>query len=147
MDRILRSFTLARMSFSNVLWAFLKSRKSGREGNTMVIYKAYEAMLILKPNLAKDETEKLLDKFQATVKEQGGQITKVDRMGKRKIAYEMKKLTEGFYCLMQFDAPPTAIAEVERQFRLAEDVVTFQILKAAPGSKLKLTPVQPVVSE
>ena len=90
----------------------------------------YESMLVLKPNLSKEETEKLLEKFEKTIKDQGGDIQKIDRMGKRRMAYEMKKLAEGFYCLIQFAAPGTAIQELERQFRLEDDLVQDQTVRA-----------------
>ena len=62
----------------------------------MTILRTYESMLILRPNLSKEETEQLLEKFQGVISEGGGETIKVDRMGKRRIAYEMKKQQEAF---------------------------------------------------
>ena len=95
----------------------------------MTDLRTYESMLVLKPNLSKEETEQLLEKFQGVIRDGGGETVKVDRMGKRRIAYEMKKQQEGYYALIHFKAPGNLIAEMERQFRLSEPVLHFQIFK------------------
>ena len=93
---------------------------------------SYETMVILKPTLSKEETDKIIDRFQDLIKAQGGQVSKVDRMGKRRIAYEMKKNIEGFYGLYEFQAGPDVVAELERQLRLTDEVLKFQSLKQDP---------------
>jgi len=93
---------------------------------------AYETMVILNPGLTKEEADKLVDKYAEVVKTQGGEVTKVDRMGKRKLAYEMQKHQEGTYALLVFNAPGNVVAELERQLRLADEVVKFQSLRVVP---------------
>ena len=93
---------------------------------------AYENMVILKPGLTKEEADKLVDKFADVVKAEGGEVTKIDRVGKRKIAFEMKKQQEGTYALIVFNAPGTAVAELERQMRLNDEVLKFQTLRQVP---------------
>ena len=97
----------------------------------MSILRTYESMLILRPNLTKEDTETLLAKFEGVVTDGGGENIKTDRMGKRRLAYEMKKQQEGYYCLMHFNAPGDLIKEMERQFRISEPVLHFQIFKQA----------------
>lgn len=93
---------------------------------------AYETMVILGPNLTKEEADKLVDKYADVIKAQGGEVSKIDRMGKRKIAYEMKKQAEGTYALIVFTSPGPAVAELERQMRLSDDVLKFQTLRQEP---------------
>ena len=89
----------------------------------------YETMVILSPGLTKEEADKLVDKYADVIKAQGGEVTKVDRMGKRKIAYEMKKQQEGTYALLVFTGPGSIVAELERQMRLNDEVLKFQSLR------------------
>lgn len=95
----------------------------------------YETMVILSPGLTKEEADKLVDKYADVIKAQQGEVTKIDRMGKRKIAYEMKKQQEGTYALLVFNAPGGAVAELERQLRLADEVLKFQTLRFVPEYK------------
>jgi len=92
----------------------------------------YETMVILSPGLTKEEADKLVDKYADVIKAQGGEVTKVDRMGKRKIAYEMKKQQEGTYALIVFTGPGAIVSELERQMRLSDDVLKFQTLRQEP---------------
>lgn len=98
----------------------------------MAKLQAYETMVILSPGLTKEEADKLVDKYAEVIKAQGGEVSKIDRMGKRKIAYEMKKQAEGTYALLVYSAPGQAIAELERQLRLSDDVLKFQTLRQEP---------------
>ena len=108
------------------------NRRDIQEGIVAAIQQAYETMVILKPSLTKEEADKLVDKYAEVVKTEGGEVGKIDRMGKRKIAYEMKKQQEGTYALIEFRSPGTAVAELERQMRLSDDVLKFQTLRVEP---------------
>jgi len=98
----------------------------------MAITPAYECMLILKPSLAKEESDKIIDRYADVVKSLQGDVQKVDRMGKRKIAFDMKKNPEGYYATINFTAPGTAVAELERQLRISDDILKFQTLRNDP---------------
>ena len=98
----------------------------------MAKIQAYESMVILGPGLTKEEADKLIDKYADVIKAQGGEVSKIDRMGKRKIAYEMKKQAEGTYALIVFTGNGDAVAELERQMRLNDDVLKFQTLRQEP---------------
>jgi small subunit ribosomal protein S6 len=97
-------------------------------------------MVILSPGLTKEEADKLVDKYADVIKAQGGEVSKIDRMGKRKIAYEMKKQAEGTYALIVFSAPGPAVAELERQMRLSDDVLKFQTLRVEPEYRPVIKP-------
>jgi small subunit ribosomal protein S6 len=98
----------------------------------------YESMFILLPNLSKDETDKLVDRFQAVLTGLGADVTKVERLGKRKLAYEIGGQQEGFYVLFLFKADGPSVLEVERQFRLTDAVLKFQTLIMHPLRQLKV---------
>ncbi len=98
----------------------------------MAVIHPYESMLILKPMLAKEDTDKLVDKYCDLIRAQGGEVIKVDRLGRRKMTYEMKKNPEGFYVLIEFKAPGNLVAELERQLRLNDDLLKFQTLRMDP---------------
>jgi small subunit ribosomal protein S6 len=89
-------------------------------------------MLILAPGLAKEESDKVIDRFAELVKTLGGEVQKIDRMGKRKIAFDMKKNPEGYYATLNFTAPGASIAELERQMRIAEEILKFQTVRMDP---------------
>ena len=98
----------------------------------MAIHSAYESMLILKPSLSKEDSDRLADKYAEVIKSNGGEVQKIDRLGKRKIAFDMKKNPEGYYTTLNFTAPGNSIAELERQLRIADDVIRFQTLRMDP---------------
>lgn len=106
----------------------------------MAIQHAYECMLILKPNLSKEDSDKVIDRFAEVIKTQSGEVQKVDRLGKRKIAFEMKKNPEGYYATINFTGHNQLVAEFERQMRISDDILKFQTLRNDP---VKAIPVKP----
>lgn len=101
-----------------------------------IVIHAYEIMLILKPSLAKEESDKIIDRYAEVVKTLQGEVQKIDRMGKRKIAFDMKKNPEGYYATINFTSPGTVIAEIERQMRISDDILKFQTLRNDPVKAL-----------
>lgn len=98
----------------------------------------YESMFILNAILSKEDTDKLIDKFQALLTGLAAEISKVERLGKRKMAYEVKGQEEGFYVLFNFRSKTAAVNELERQFRFSDQVLKFQTLKVLPLRPLKV---------
>ncbi len=127
-------------------WGLPASFAGTQEANVAQIV-SYETMVILKPSLAKEDTDRLIDKYAEVIKTQGGTVTKIDRMGKRKIAYDMKKQPEGFYCTLQFDSFGPVVAELERQLRISEDILKFMTLKQEPVSAVPVTKPAPATAE
>ncbi len=101
----------------------------------MALIHPYESMVILDPGLTKEEADKLVDRYLEVVKAGGGEVSKVERMGKRKLAYPMRKHSEGAYVLMVFNSPSAVVFELERQMRLADEVLKFQTLRVVPEYK------------
>ncbi|MCL6441976.1 MAG: 30S ribosomal protein S6 [Alicyclobacillus sp.] len=85
----------------------------------------YETMYILKPDLESEQTAELVAKYQSLVTEHGGEITQLQEMGKRRMAYEIDHYREGFYVLMQFKANTDFTRELERVLRIDDNVLRY----------------------
>jgi len=88
----------------------------------------YEVMFIVKP-LDEEATNAVITKFENLINNNGGQVEKVDRWGKKRLAYVVKDFTEGFYCLVNFTAVPATILELDRIMKITEDILKFMIIK------------------
>ena len=82
----------------------------------------YEVLYIINPNLAEDETAALVEKFKAMV-EAEGTLTSIEEWGKRKLAYPINDLPEGYYVLMTCECKPKLPAELDRVFKITEGVM------------------------
>jgi len=89
----------------------------------------YESIFIINPNLTDEETNNVIKKMQDVVAKQGGEMTKFEDWGKKKLSYEVKKQKRGHYVFFQFKATPAAIAELERTFKLTDAVIKFLSVK------------------
>ena len=87
----------------------------------------YEAMIVLNPALTEEQTAELVANFKAIV-ETKGTVTEVDEWGKRRLAYPINDLMEGYYVLMTFTAEPTLPHELDRRFRINENVMRSLIV-------------------
>lgn len=87
----------------------------------------YEAMYILDPNLTEEATAALVEKFSNLVGN-SGTVTEVDQWGKRRLAYPINDLNEGYYVLMTFTAPAALPAELDRVFRITDGVMRSMII-------------------
>ena len=87
----------------------------------------YEAMFILNPTLTEEQTAALVAQFKGIV-ESKGTVTEVDEWGKRRLAYPINDLMDGYYVLMTFTAEPTLPAELDRRFRINENVMRSLIV-------------------
>ena len=82
----------------------------------------YEVMYILNPNLTEEETAALVEKFKALV-EQNGTLDEMEEMGKRKLAYEINYISEGYYVLVKFTSGPEFPAELTRILGITDGVM------------------------
>jgi small subunit ribosomal protein S6 len=85
----------------------------------------YEVMFIVRPDIADEELDKLIAGFEQTVTNGGGTVRSTEKMGRRKLAYLVRKFSEGNYVLMTIDADGPLVAEVERRLRVTEPVIKF----------------------
>lgn len=88
----------------------------------------YESVIIVNPDLDEVSLKALEDKFTGLINE-NGKVESVENMGKRKLAYEIKKFTEGTYVVFTFEAKADLIAELERIYRITDDVIKFITVK------------------
>ena len=87
----------------------------------------YEALYILDPSLTEEQTAALVAKFKGVV-EANGTVTEVDEWGKRRLAYPIDDMMEGYYVLMTFTAAAAVPAELDRIFRITEGVMRSMII-------------------
>ena len=89
---------------------------------------AYELLYFVNPAIADEDRLATVTRIDTTITAQGGVIDNVDDWGKRKLAYEVDKLTDGDYTLVDFHAEPTNIAENDRVLRITDAVKRFMIV-------------------
>ena len=89
----------------------------------------YELLYILKPELADETREALIARFSGLITGAGGTVDKSDEWGKRRLAYPIQFLSEGYYVLVNFTAPAELIRELERNLRISEDVLRFLVTR------------------
>jgi small subunit ribosomal protein S6 len=85
----------------------------------------YENLFIVKPDATEEEIDALIEQMSKNVTTAGGTIDKVDKWGKRRLAYRVEKNREGFYVLLQFTAEPAIVREFERRMRVQDSVIKF----------------------
>jgi small subunit ribosomal protein S6 len=90
----------------------------------------YELMVILSPEIDERQVAPNLDKFLKVITNDGGSIDNVDIWGKRRLAYEIQKKTEGIYAVVAFTASSAATQELDRQLKLSEQVMRTKVLRA-----------------
>ena len=93
----------------------------------------YELMVILDPEFEERTVAPSLDKFLNVVRTGGGSVENVDIWGRRRLAYEIKKKTEGIYAVVDMTATPDVAKELDRQLNLNESVLRTKLLR--PGSR------------
>jgi small subunit ribosomal protein S6 len=89
----------------------------------------YENIFIARQDATAAQVEALGDTFTGIITEQGGQVTKKEYWGLRNLSYRIKKNRKGHYMLLNIDAPPAAVAEMERNMRISEDVIRLLTVK------------------
>ncbi len=89
----------------------------------------YEHVYIARQDISPAQVEALTDELQTIIREHGGDIRKTEYWGLRNLQYKIAKNRKGHYSLMNIDAPPDAIVEMERQMRIKEDILRFMTLR------------------
>ncbi|HHT37110.1 MAG: 30S ribosomal protein S6 [Candidatus Wallacebacter cryptica] len=91
--------------------------------------RTYELMLLLSPELEEEAVEALLARTTEIVTSRNGEITNIDKWGKRRLAYEVQDHTEGFYVVIKFKADNEATTEVDRVLKITEEVLRFLLVR------------------
>jgi small subunit ribosomal protein S6 len=85
----------------------------------------YEVMFIIRPDAADEDVDKLIAGFTTTVTNGGGTVKSAEKMGRRKLAYLVRKFNDGNYVLLTIEAGGAVVAELERRLRVSEPVIKF----------------------
>ena len=85
----------------------------------------YEIMFIVNPNATEDEVDKINAQIESVITSAGGQIQKMEKMGKRRLAYEVRRFREGHYVLFAIAANGDIVKECERRLRVMEPVIKY----------------------
>ena len=88
----------------------------------------YESIIIVNPNVDEEGLKSLEERFTGLINE-NGKVESVENMGKKKLAYEIKKFAEGTYLLFNFESKPSAIAEIERVYRITDEILKHIVVK------------------
>ncbi len=89
----------------------------------------YELMYIISPTLDAEQTEAMVEKFKALIESNGGVIADLKKWGKRRLAYEINDLREGYYVVVNYQAAPTLAAELERVLKINEGILRSMIVR------------------
>ena len=89
----------------------------------------YEVMVILDPDLEERAVSPLIENFLSVVREGEGKVEKVDTWGRRRLAYEVNKKSEGIYAVVTLSADPATVKELDRQLGLNESVMRTKVLR------------------
>ncbi len=89
----------------------------------------YELAVVVNAKLEDEERAAVMEKVKALITRFNGVVTEVDEWGKKRLAYEIQKMREGFYYFVRFEADPTAPAEIERRIRIMDNVIRYLCVK------------------
>lgn len=93
--------------------------------------KTYELLAIFKPNLDADEIDKAVAKISANVNEFGGKVESTDKIGRKKLAFDIENFRDGFFTSLVMELPADKVAEFKRQLRLNDNVLRTMFLEVS----------------
>ena len=88
----------------------------------------YESVIIIHPSVEEEGMKNLIQKFTDLINN-AGKVEKVDELGKKRLAYDIKKNKEAYYVVFYFEADPKSIAELERNYRITDEVIKFIVVR------------------
>jgi small subunit ribosomal protein S6 len=91
--------------------------------------RSYENMFIISPQFDEEKVEATIAKFEQLIVNNGGEVTKTDRIGRKRLAYEIDGNMEGFYVILYFNADPTLVTELDRVFKITDGIVRHMVIR------------------
>ena len=88
----------------------------------------YESVVIINPNVDEEGLKSIVSQFTSLINTDG-KLEKVDQLGKRRLAYEISKNKEAYYVVFYFEANPSLISEIERNYRIIDNIIKFMTIK------------------
>jgi small subunit ribosomal protein S6 len=101
----------------------------------MQMARLYEVMFIVRPDLAEEDIEKVITTFSTAVTSGDGTVKSCEKMGRRKLAYTVRKFNDGFYVLFTVEAEGALILELKRRLRVSESVIKFLVVRTDEEEK------------
>jgi len=95
--------------------------------------KVYESVCILRPVQVETDNDRVVEKIKEILTKSGANILKLDNSGKKKLAYEIQHERKGTFITVQFEGPPTVVAELERFQRMEDQVMKFMTVRVNPA--------------
>ena len=93
--------------------------------------KNYELLVIFKPSLDSEELDKVVDKISEEIKSYKGSVSSVDKMGRKKLAYDVQGYRDGYFTTMILSVPGESVVDFKRNLKLNENVLRFMFMEAA----------------
>src|SRR5438876_11734497 len=121
--------------------------------------RTYELMFIVRPDMTEEDQDKLISTLETAVTSSGGLVKNIEKMGKRRLAYTVRKFHDGLYMLLSFEGSGGLVHELERRLRVTEPVIKFlsvrideeqkrlDKIKAIRDSRRKAVPAPPAAPE
>jgi small subunit ribosomal protein S6 len=97
--------------------------------------RTYEVMFIVRPDMVEEELDKLISNLEAAVTGNKGTVKSIDKMGKRRLAYVVRKFNDGFYLLFTVEGTGEMVHELERRLRVSEPVIKFITVRVDEAQK------------
>lgn len=91
--------------------------------------RAYEVMFIVKPDLTDEQIQETIERFTNLISEHGGEVEKVDRWGRRRLAYDIEKFREGFYTVLHFQGSSEVAREMDRVLKISDSILRHLITR------------------
>ena len=111
---------------------------------------SYETLFVVRPDLGEEATEAVVNKFTSLIADNGGAVESVNAWGKRRLAYPIEKINEGYYVLVNFKSEPTLPLELNRVFGITDEIMRYIVVRscgvAAPATEEK-APEAPAAEE
>lgn len=111
---------------SNSLLAYQRRARDQKEVTTM---NKYELAIVVTAKIEDDQRAEVIEKCKALIERFGGTVTNVDDWGKKRLAYEVQKMKEGYYYFIAFDAESTVPAEIESRVRIMDNVIRYLVVR------------------
>lgn len=89
----------------------------------------YEVVFVHRPDLDEEKSAALIERFKDLIESHGGEVLKIDKWGKRRLAYEVKDLREGVYIIAHMNAEPEVATELDRVFKITDEVLRHIIVR------------------
>ncbi len=93
--------------------------------------RTYELLSIIKPNIDSEEYDKIVSKIEENIVALEGKVTSVDKMGRKKLSYDIKDYRDGYFAVQTFEMEPAQVEKFKRQLRLNEDIIRTMLLEVS----------------